>query len=226
MVATVPTPVSNTSSERRSPRARPFVLLASRSPRRRALLAEHDIPHESVQPGFEDGVLVPGDVSPAQWVASLAYLKAWAGASQPEARAEGGRIVLGADTACLMNDRLIGTPQDAEEAERIIRAFVGTEHDVLTGVAMLDLRRHSGTVDDLPRSRQHIFTDRARVRFGEVSDQQISAYVASGQWLGKAGAYNLAERMDAGWPIHFEGDHTTIMGLPMTALVRRLERMD
>lgn len=225
MVAAVPTPAvqSPVPSARRS---RPFVLLASRSPRRRALLTEHDIPHEAVQPGFEDGVLVPGAVSPAQWVTSLAYLKAWAGASQPAAREQGGRIVLGADTACLMQGRLIGTPADAQEAASIIRSFVDTEHDVLTGVAMLDLRGHTGTVEDLPEDKRHIFADRARVRFGPVSEQQISEYVASGQWQGKAGAYNLAERVSEGWPIHFEGDHTTIMGLPMNALVRRLDRMD
>lgn len=225
MVAAVsiPAPATNTQSV---PRSRPFVLLASRSPRRRALLAEHDIPHESVQPGFEDGVLVPGAVSPAQWVASLAYLKAWAGAAQPEARAAGGRIVLGADTACLLNDRLIGTPRNAAEAEDIIRSFARTEHDVLTGVALLDLRGHDGPLEDLPESRRHIFTDRARVRFGALTDTQISEYLTSSQWEGKAGAYNLSERISAGWPIHFEGDHTTIMGLPMTALVRRLDRMD
>lgn len=225
MVCIVPTPLPNTSPV--APRrARPFVLLASRSPRRRALLTEHEIPHEAIQPGFEDGVLVPGSVSPAQWVASLAYLKAWAGASQQQAREQGGRIVLGADTACLLHGRLIGTPTDVLEAEQIIRSFVSTEHDVLTGVAMLDLRGHEGSLDMLPESRRHIFTDQARVRFGDVSGAQIREYLASGQWQGKAGAYNLSERIQAGWPIHFEGDHTTIMGLPMNALVRRLDRMD
>ncbi len=223
MVATVTTPAPPTPTARRT---RPFVLLASRSPRRRALLTEHDIPHEVIQPGFEDGVLVPGAVSPAQWVASLAYLKAWAGACQPQARDQGGRIVLGADTACLMDNRLIGTPVDASEAEGIIRSFVHTEHDVLTGVALLDLRGHDGPMESLPENRRHIFTDRARVRFGVVSDAQILAYIDSGQWQGKAGAYNLSERISAGWPIHFEGDHTTIMGLPMNALVRRLERIN
>ena len=64
--------------------------------------AEHDVPHGVVHPGFEDGVLMPGSVTPSQWVASLAYLKAWAGAASEDARASGGRVVVGADTACLL----------------------------------------------------------------------------------------------------------------------------
>ena len=53
---------------------------------------------------------------------------------------------------------------------------------------------------------------------------RIDEYVATGEWSGKAGAYNLSERMAAGWPIEYDGDPTTIMGLPMRALLARLEQ--
>lgn len=69
-----------------------------------------------------------------------------------------------------------------------------------------------------------LFTDTARVRVGRIPIAEIESYVASGQWRGKAGAYNLAERLAAGWPIEYEGDPATIMGLPMRRLTRCLAR--
>lgn len=201
---------------------RPRILLVSRSPRRRTLLNAHGLAHEAIQPGFEDSELVPGRVDAAQWVASLAFLKAWAGAEAPEAREQGGRLVIGADTACLQDGRLIGTPRDEAEARSMLRGFSNAEHEVLTGVAVLDLREFEGPAHALPESRQHLLVDRARVRMAELTEGQIGEYIASGGWRGKAGAYNLAERLDAGWPIHFEGDESTIMGLPMRALMSRL----
>lgn len=189
------------------------VHLASRSPRRRELLAQHGITHDAAHPGFEDGVLRPGAATPEQWVASLAYLKAWA--RSKEAQHADTRFVLGADTACLMDGRLIGTPATPDEAREMIRAFRGREHAVVTGVALID-RRHA---------TRHLLVDRATVRMGGLTDHDVDAYVATGAWQGKAGAYNLAERIAAGWPLEFEGDPSTIMGLPMRALLAAFRRL-
>jgi predicted house-cleaning NTP pyrophosphatase (Maf/HAM1 superfamily) len=60
---------------------------------------------------------------------------------------------------------------------------------------------------------------------GDVSDGVIDAYVASGAWQGKAGGYNLNERLEAGWPLEFFGDPSTIMGLPMRAILAALRRL-
>jgi septum formation protein len=191
------------------------LILASRSPRRRQLLAEHGFAaHEAVHPGFEDAALKPHTTNPGAWVASLAYLKAWAKASDP---ASAGRVVIGADTACLLDGRLIGTPTTPEEAEGMIRAFIGREHEVLTGVAVIDLR------GDAPV--RHIFTDTARVRLGRLSEQQIADYIAGNHWQGKAGGYNYREALIAGWPLSHTGDVTTIMGLPMARLSGLLTRL-
>ncbi|CAG0968197.1 dTTP/UTP pyrophosphatase [Phycisphaerales bacterium] len=184
------------------------LLLASRSPRRRTLLDEGGLAHEAEHPGFDDAILEPGKVSPQQWVMSLAYLKAWAKARD----AERGRIVLGADTTCVIDGRMVGTPRDADEAAQIIRSFVNREHDVITGVALVE----AGT------GRRRLFADTATVRFGPLLNAEIDRYVASGEWSGKAGAYNLSERLNAGWPITFRGDPSTIMGLPMKRLAREL----
>lgn len=191
----------------------PHVLLASRSPRRREFLEREGIPHEATHPGFDDSMLAPGDVSPAQWVAALAYLKAWAGAQLPSA--SNFCVVLGADTTCVKDRRMIGTPADEQEAKSILREFSDARHEVITGVAVIDRRTPRGV----------IFTDTATVHVGTLTESMIDEYIAGGGWRGKAGGYNLSERIEAGWPIHFVGDQTTVMGLPMGTLVPLLRAM-
>jgi septum formation protein len=193
------------------------------------LLDQHGITHIAVHPGFDDAGLEPGGVTPAQWVASLAYLKAWAGVRLPEACEGGGRIVLAADTTCVVEGKMMGTPHTAREAGRMLRAMRGRGHEVLTGVAILDLRGCQGglgwSADALPAERRTVFVDRATVRLGEISDGEIDAYVRSGGWQGKAGGYNPAERLEAGWPIAFDGDPTSIMGLPMGRVVAAMSAL-
>lgn len=179
------------------------LVLASRSPRRRLLLTDAGIDHDVVDTGIDDADLEPGDVSPAEWAASLAYLKARAGA------ALGGgadRPVLGADTVCVKDGGMIGQPVDAADARRILQLFEDGEHDVITGVALVS------------RTRRELRADRARVHVGRIGQERLEEYVAGGGWRGKAGAYNLSERLEAGWPIRYEGDPTTVMGLPMRLL--------
>lgn len=189
------------------------VSLASRSPRRRSLLDEHGFRVHIVDSGIDDSDLEPGRTTPERWVAALAYLKARAGAERLPAGAP--RRVIGADTMCILEGRLVGQARDAAHAGAILRAFESREHGVITGVAVVDL--DAGTRD--------IFTDRATVRVGEIDPVSMREYLASGAWRGKAGAYNLSERLAAGWPITFEGDWTTIVGLPMGRLVPLLQRV-
>lgn len=198
------------AADLRTPRA-PALVLASRSPRRRELLSEFGIPHHAAEPTIDDAQLWPGAVPPDWWVTSLAYLKAWA--CRRTLAIEQPVLVLGADTACIKQGVLIGTPNDAREAEKIIRFLARGTHRVVTGVALLG-----------PGDARELWCDRATVRVGELSDAQIAAYIDSGLWQGKAGAYNLRERIDAGWPIAFEGDPTAIMGLPMSRLLPSLRR--
>ncbi len=190
------------------------MLLTSRSPRRRQLLAQHAIDFLAEHPGVEDSILEPGTATPEGWVAALAYLKSRAGLEVFASNLRPGDILLGADTACVMGGRLFGTPRDADEARAIIRGFSGRVHDVVTGVTILD----PFTME------RRLLVDRATVRMGRLSDAQIDEYIAGGQWAGKAGAYNLEERVAAGWPIEVAGDPTTVVGLPMRLLLRELDR--
>ncbi len=177
------------------------------------MLLRHEIEHVVVPPGFDDGVLRPGQVTPGRWVAALAYLKASSPTAMREADARQWRV-LGADTVCVLDDRIIGQPADATAARETIEAFENREHDVLTGAALVS-----------PGNRARvIFTDRAVVRVGAIGAARISEYVASGLWRGKAGAYNLSERLAAGWPIEVDGDPDTVMGLPMRRLLSMLSR--
>lgn len=179
------------------------LILASRSPRRRLLLEEMGIAFESAESGIDDGPLLPGACSPRQWVAALAYLKAAAVASLAAAA---GTTVLGADTVCSLDGHLLGQPQDEADAEAMIRAVEDREHEVLTGVALVSSENRT------------LLADVAVVRVGRIGESAIGEYIASGDWRGKAGGYNLSERLEAGWPIEVAGDPGTVMGLP----VRRL----
>lgn len=190
------------------------LLLASRSPRRRKLLSEHGFAHEVIESGVDDSCLAPGRVSAEQWVLALAHLKARAGlASLAVSDGAADGVLLAADTVVVKGDELIGQPRDASDARRIIRTLSNGEHRVLTGVAIA-----SG--DDV-----RWLLDAAEVRVGDIGDARIDKYVDSGDWRGKAGGYNLAERLEAGWPIEFVGDATSIMGLPMQRLAPMLTEL-
>jgi len=206
----------------------PSLLLASRSPRRLRLLREAGFEVETIESGIDDRDLTPGHVTIAQWTAALAHLKARAALRQLEAHAydefhahahdeSSNRgmppsplhaLILGADTLVEVDGRIIGQPRDADDARRIIRDLAQRSHDVITGVSVI----HA------PMGDEDLFVDIARVRVGRIPKASIDEYIGAGQWRGKAGAYNLSERLAAGWPIEYEGDPATIMGLPMRRL--------
>lgn len=177
--------------------------LASVSPRRRQLLEAAGQALAVLPSGIDDGRLVRGDATPAAWVMALAYLKAAA-----TARRDGlvpGTLVVGADTVCVNAGEILGQPPDSVEAARMVRAMSGTTHEVLTGVALVcPVRR-----------RRRVFVDRSLVTVGPLSEEAIGTYVAGGLWRGKAGGYNIAERLEHGWPITFEGGMDSVMGLPV-----------
>jgi septum formation protein len=199
-----------------------LVVLASRSPRRRQLLAEAGYKAVAIQSGLDDGLLRMGQVEPTQWVSALAFLKAEAGRRHIAEQTDSAELVadhpadrtviLGADTSVICDDRVIGQPRDETDARRILEALSDRSHAVITGVALVDLEAE----------RRRLFCDCAYVDVGTITDAMIDEYLQSGGWRGKAGAYNLRERLEAGWPITFEGDPTTIMGLPMRMMADQL----
>lgn len=202
----------------------PKVVLASASPRRRAMFQEIGVYHRVMPAAVDDGQLSQGDgVSPRQWVAALAYLKAISSARTIEDEAiDAQMVVVGADTVCVHDGAILGQPEDRDHAKAMIEMMSNATHEVLTGVALieagLDARLDKGG------RRRELFVDRSVVTVGALSDEQIEAYLDSEQWQGKAGAYNITERLAAGWPIEFDGDETSIVGLPMTRTLERISR--
>lgn len=185
------------------------ICLASSSPRRRRLLEQAGYDVRVIEPQIDDGRLLSPSVAPRQWVMSLAYLKARSVVDHLDANdAAGIDVVLGADTVCVVDGVVLGQPTDDADARRMIEAVRGRSHWTMTGVCLVD-----------PAADRRMFAvDAAAVDVGDVGDEQIEQYISSGDWRGKAGAYNLAERIEAGWPITCADDPATVMGLPMRKL--------
>lgn len=190
------------------------LILASTSPRRRLILDEHGFAHTAIDPGIDDAELHHQGVGAREWAVSLAHLKARAGLDLLRPGSDPSDVlVLAGDTVVVKAGQIIGKPEDAEDARRIITLLRSGSHAVVSGVALV-----------WPGGRE-LFFDEARVTLGHVSDDAIEAYAAGDDWRGKAGAYNLSERIDAGWPITCAGDPTTVMGLPIRRLTPILRRL-
>lgn len=191
------------------------LVLASGSPRRAQILQALGVEHTVVPSPVDDGDLVhpPGTSAPA-WTIAMAYLKARAAIDARPPVTPG--LVLGADTACELDGRIIGKPASADDAAATLRAMRGRTQRVVTGVALV-CPAH-------PRTRRLLVADVALVTFGELGDDAIDAYVATQQWRGKAGGYNLSERLAEGWPIVVSGDPNTVVGLPVWRLGEWLSR--
>lgn len=183
---------------------RPLVL-ASASERRRVLLASLGVPFD-VLPADIDESARPGE-SGRDCALRLAREKAAAVASRL-----GAGTVVAADTVVSLGERIIGKPRDEADARAILRALSGTEHAVVTGVAV---RR-------VVAGREAARVASAAVTMRRLSDAEIGAYVASGEAMGKAGAYAVQETGDR-FVAALRGDFDTVVGLPMR-LVRELLR--
>ncbi len=183
--------------------ARLLLVLASTSPRRRALLAEHGYRFEVVAPeGVEE--VAPPDLSPAETVLANARAKARAVAQQrPDA------VVLGVDTEVFFEGRVLGKPRDMEDAFAMISRLNGRTHEVYSGCCLIG------------QGSERTFVEITRVHFHQRTAAELRAYHARIGPLDKAGAY--AAQDDNGEMIaRFEGSFTNVIGLPMEVLAREL----
>lgn len=188
------------------------LLLASGSPRRRELLTALGADFVVVASNVDDGELVPPvGASAIAWTMAMAYLKARAAIESLDPLHAG--LVMGADTACDLDGRIIGKPTSAAEARATLRSMVGQTQRVVTSIAILDPRRTTNRL---------LLADVAEVTFGTIYEDAIDRYLVTGGWQGKAGGYNLTERVADGWPLSVSGDPDTVVGLPTRRLAEWL----
>ena len=180
-------------------KARPLLVLASASPRRRALLRAHGFKVEVLVPaGVKE--IAPSHLSPGETVLANARAKACAGA-----RERPGAIVLGVDTEVFFEGRVLGKPADMDAAFAMLSRLNGRAHEVYSGVWIAG------------RGKERGFIEITRVHFHERSDGELCRYLARIGPLDKAGAYAAQE--DRGEMIaRVEGSFSNVIGLPMERL--------
>lgn len=189
-------------------KSRPRLILASRSPRRRQLLADAGYDFDVIEPGDEAECGLCSGENPAQLVARLAYQKA----ADVARRVQSG-IVLGCDTVAECNGQILGKPADEEHARQMLISLRGRVHQVLSGLCLWPVP------DGGPQVRVTV----TKLEMDPLSDGQIAAYVAGGQWEGKAGAFGYQDRL--GWVRVLQGSESNVVGLPLETLAEMLGEM-
>jgi septum formation protein len=184
----------------------PELILASRSPRRSELL---------LHAGYAFRVIVPSDSaesgdcsseSPSKLVARLAYQKA-----ADVARQVDRGLILACDTVAECQGQILGKPADIEDARLMLTTLSGQEHRVLSGVCLWQV----------PKGEPAVRVAMTRLCMDVLTPQQLDAYLAGGQWEGKAGAFGYQDGID--WVHVIEGSESNVVGLPMELLAEMLQ---
>ena len=193
-----------------------FVYLASQSPRRRQLLEQLGVAYELLLPDPQEDaealeVVLPNE-APLTYVQRVTQLKLDAALQRLQQRGLPMAPVLCSDTTVALGREILGKPADAKDAARMLRLLAGKTHRVLTAVAL-------GTADKRVQA-----VSSSRVTFAQLSPVQIDAYVATGEPMGKAGAYAVQGRV-AAHIARLSGSYTGIMGLPLFETAQLLRDM-
>ncbi|MCV4271890.1 Maf-like protein [Pseudomonas capsici] len=175
----------------------PLLYLASGSPRRRELLTQIGVPFTALSAQIDETPL--NDEAPAAYVERLALGKAAAGLAL---LGDEDACVLGADTAVVLDGRILGKPVDRDDALAMLAALSGREHHVLTAIALIDRQR----------SEARIVT--SRVRFRTIEPHEARTYWASGEPRDKAGSYAV-QGLAAIFVEELHGSYSGVVGLPL-----------
>jgi septum formation protein len=172
------------------------ILLASTSPQRRAILEQLGLPFEVVPPRYEER----GDDPLEHAVGKARSVEGAGDRDQP---------VLGVDTVVVCDGRVLGKPESPAEAEQMLETLAGRTHEVVSGLCLRTL------------GWEEARTETTRVEFRPLTPRDLAAYVASGEWEGRAGGYAIQER-GAALVRRIEGDFLNVVGLPAALLVELL----
>ncbi len=184
---------------------RPRLILASRSPRRRELLAAAGYAFEVVTPSDAAECGVCSGQSPAQLVARLARQKA----ADVAQRIDRG-LVIGCDTVAECRGLILGKPNDRDHARTMLETLSGREHRVFSGLCLWPV----------PGGEPVVRVAMTTLCMDKLTPEQLDAYLAGGQWEGKAGAFGYQDGLD--WVHIVEGGASNVVGLPMELLAEML----
>ena len=188
------------------------MILASQSPRRIELMREAGF-DVTVIPADIDETALPGE-APFALVERLARSKA---AAVVAAHGEPDEVVIAADTIVTLNGEILGKPHDEADARRMLRELSGRTHQVATGVCIAHVGEDPANV--------YSFVDVTDVTFYELTDDEIDAYVTSGEPMDKAGAYGIQGERGRMLVRSVNGDFYNVVGLPIARLARTLNTL-
>ncbi|HUE70495.1 MAG TPA: Maf family protein [Pirellulaceae bacterium] len=185
------------------------LILASNSPRRRSLLAEHGYRFEVMPPHEAAECGICSRETPPEMVARLAWQKS----GDVAHRVDRG-IVIGCDTVAECCGIILGKPKNRDHAREMLSLLRGRDHHVYSGLCLW-LR---------PGEEHHVQVDVTRLVMDPIGDAELEAYLDTEQWEGKAGAFGYQDGLD--WVHVIEGSESNVVGLPMELLARMLEQIE
>ncbi|MGN0467576.1 MAG: Maf family protein [Acutalibacteraceae bacterium] len=181
---------------------KPRFIVASASPRRKKLLQNMGFVFDVI-PSDADETLEE-NISAADAVAELSKRKA-----QSVSKNNKGAVVLGCDTVVALGEKILTKPSNEKEAFAMLRSLSGKKHCVYSGVFITDGEKETS------------FTEKAEVEFYQLSDEEIKAYIATGEPMDKAGAYGI-QGYGGALVKKINGDYYSIVGLPLARCIREL----
>jgi septum formation protein len=194
----------------------PFVYLASQSPRRQQLLSQMAVPFKVLLPHDTDAAealeRVLPDETPLAYVQRVTLLKLQHAKAECTRLAWPSHPILCADTTVALGSHILGKPQNETEATDMLQRLSGQTHQVFTAIAIANGRQILRALS------------RSKVRFAPLSAQEIEAYVASQEPMGKAGAYGI-QGLASGFIRSIQGSYSGIMGLPLFETTRLLRKV-
>lgn len=184
---------------------KPQIILASTSPRRKALMERTGVKFKIINPDYEEDMTL--DLPPKKLAAVLSMGKAMS-----VARHHSNAVIIAADTFIVFGNKVIGKPKNRKDAARILREFSGKKHSILTGLALVwhDKNKKFSAVSE------------TKVTFRKLTDAEIKSYVSMPEPMDKAGAYAI-HGLGGMFTAKVEGDYSGAIGLPLSALAKGLK---
>ncbi len=186
------------------------IILASQSPRRRALLERLGLPFEVIPSGAKEYMEL--EHSPYEWVKVLSHRKALAVAD----KVQGPAVIIGADTIVTYLGKILNKPENNEEAASMLRLLSGKLHTVYTGVTLF-------FIDENGNMENESFVDATEVSFNSISTDEIESYLATGEYSDKAGGYAIQGKASI-FIDYIKGSPDTVIGLPLSILYTTLKK--